>query len=114
MISVVMVHVPDTDAGLYWYRQAFPAATLQIERDGFKYLQVDNVAIELVAADSKVTTGAAGSVVYWSTDNFTTRLAELLALGATLYRGPLLLENDLRMCQVLDPFGNPVGIRGPG
>ncbi len=35
-----------------------------------------------------------------------------LSLGAQLYRGPMDLENGHRICQVLDPYGNSIGIRG--
>ena len=35
-----------------------------------------------------------------------------LCLGATLYRGPIAIENELFMCQVKDPFGNLIGLRG--
>ena len=76
-------------------------------------IAVDGVQIEVVPADEKVPAGAAGTVVYWSTDNFDARRAELEAIGAILYRGPLDIEDGLVMCQFKDPFGNLLGIRGP-
>ena len=40
------------------------------------------------------------------------RIEHFSELGATLYRGPMLIENALAMCQVKDPFGNLIGLRG--
>ncbi|MEZ8336060.1 glyoxalase/bleomycin resistance/dioxygenase family protein, partial [Vibrio splendidus] len=28
------------------------------------------------------------------------------------YRGPMAIENGLFMCQIEDPFGNLIGLRG--
>jgi len=33
-------------------------------------------------------------------------------LGASLYRGPMPIEDGLGMCQLADPFGNLLGLRG--
>lgn len=110
---MIMVHVLDRAAGLVWYRQAFPEATLErIEEFDFDYLQVGEVRIEVVAADAKVGSGAAGTVVYWHVDDFDLRIEHLLGCGAVLYRGPIHIEDGERMCQVRDPWGNCIGIRG--
>ena len=58
--------------------------------------------------------GTAGTVVYWWTDDFDARRRELEQLGASLYRGPMKIESSLWMAQFRDPFGNLLGIRGPG
>jgi hypothetical protein len=46
-------------------------------------------------------------------EDFDAALADLIALGATLYRGPIALEFNRRMCKLKDPFGNIIGLRGP-
>ena len=33
-------------------------------------------------------------------------------IGAALYRGPMQIEDNLWMCQVRDPWGNCIGLRG--
>lgn len=108
-VAAVMIHVPDVPAALEWYARAFPQA-LYREVEGFALLELGGVTLELVPADAKV---AAGSVVYWSTEDFPARLAEWQALGATLYRGPMAIEGGQRMAQVRDPWGNLLGLRGP-
>jgi putative transposase len=81
--------------------------------DGGKALRKANLRIELVPSDDKVASGSAGSVVYWSVPKFAAALRELLALGAVLYRGPMHIEHGQSMCQVQDPWGNCIGLRGP-
>ncbi|MDX8425330.1 VOC family protein, partial [Vibrio parahaemolyticus] len=39
-------------------------------------------------------------------------LSRFEAIGASLYRGPMEIENGLSMCQLEDPFGNLIGLRG--
>jgi predicted enzyme related to lactoylglutathione lyase len=113
-IAAVMVHVSNVDAALAWYLQAFPEAIRTTARGtDFVYLCVGDIQLELVLADEKVSSGAAGSVVYWQVANFEESLHWLQVLGANLYRGPMQIEANLSMCQVKDPWGNCIGLRGP-
>lgn len=112
-ISAVLVHVSDVAAALLWYRRAFPHAVLRhLEAFDFSYLRIGDVDLEIVPADEKVSSGAAGSVVYWYVEDFDASMAHLIAIGGRLYRGPLDIQDDLRMCQVKDPWGNCIGLRG--
>jgi len=112
-ISAVLVHVSDVEAALLWYRRAFPHAVLKhLEAFDFSYLRIGDVDLEIVPADEKVSSGAAGSVVYWYVEDFDASMAHLMAIGGRLYRGPLDIQDDLRMCQVKDPWGNCIGLRG--
>lgn len=112
-VSAVLVHVADMSEGLSWYRKAFPDAVLTVSQpSGFEFLQIGQTQLELVPADSKVSSGAAGTVVYWWTDDFEKSLAHFEGLGAVLYRGPMRIDGNLIMCQVRDPWGNCIGLRG--
>ncbi len=112
-IEAVMVHVSPWQDGLAWYERAFPGAKRVESSDGaFAYLDIDGIQLEVVEADEQVSSGAAGSVVYWHADDFDARLKFLTDLGATLYRGPLEIDDGWIMCQVMDPWGNCIGIRG--
>ena len=114
-IAAVLVHVPVPAGGLVWYARAFPCAIRQrLDDQAFEYLQIGPVRIEIVQADEKVSSGASGSVVYWSVADLDDSLAALEAIGATLYRGPMAIENGQRMCQVRDPWGNCFGLRSVG
>jgi predicted enzyme related to lactoylglutathione lyase len=107
-----LVHVPDVEAALAWYKLAFENA---IERvfDDLVVLDVNGFAIELVNADEKVSAGKSGSVTYWSVDDLEAEIARFSELGSIVYRGPMKIEDGMGMCQVTDPFGNLIGLRGP-
>ena len=112
-VAAVMVHVPSVSEGLAWYERAFPSAKRAfVSNPDFEFLSLGDIRIEVVAADDKVATGAAGSVVYWLVHDFEATLTHLLQLGAVIYRGPLNIEGGQRMCQVRDPWGNCLGLRG--
>ncbi|WP_153076037.1 glyoxalase/bleomycin resistance/dioxygenase family protein [Paraburkholderia bonniea] len=112
-ISAVLVHVSDVNAALTWYQRAFPHAVRRyLKAFDFYLLDINGVHLELVPSDAKVTAGAAGSVVYWRAVDFDQSVAHFLALGGRLYRGPLEIQDGLRMCQILDPWGNCIGLRG--
>ncbi|CAN7173670.1 glyoxalase/bleomycin resistance/dioxygenase family protein [Brucella pseudogrignonensis] len=112
-ISAVLIHVGDVETAIEWYLKAFPQAVLKhLEAFDFSYLQIGDVDLEIVPADEKISSGAAGSVVYWHVEDFDEMLAHLIAIGGTLYRGPLDIQDDMRMCQVKDPWGNCIGLRG--
>src|SRR6185437_3115771 len=114
-IAAVMVHVPEVEAGLAWYERAFPSAR-RVNVKGtpsFERLAVGEVFIEVVPADSKVSSGAAGSVVYWRVAQFEAALSQMLHEGASLHRGPMSIENGESISQVHDPWGNCIGLRGP-
>lgn len=111
--AAVLVHVPNVAKGLEWYQNAFPDATpIYYPEFNFTVLDIDGFSIEVVQADEKVGAGKKGSVVYWSVNDLLESLAYFEALGAKLYRGPMEIENGRSMCQVEDPFGNLIGLRG--
>ena len=113
-IAAVMVHVSNVEAALAWYSRAFTSATrCQTAMGPLQCLTLGGVQLELVPSDEKVSSGPSGSVVYWHVADFDAELPRLQAIGATLYRGPMQIECGLSMCQVQDPWGNCIGIRGP-
>ena len=113
-VAAVLVHVDDVAAGLAWYRRAFAQAQhVSIAVPAFECLAIDGVRLEIVRADEKLSSGASGSVVYWRVADLDAALARFQSLGATLYRGPMAIEAGLSMCQVRDPWGNCIGLRGP-
>ncbi|EID7758613.1 glyoxalase/bleomycin resistance/dioxygenase family protein [Vibrio parahaemolyticus] len=111
--AAVLVHVPNVKQGLDWYQKAFPEATPVYHSNfDFTVLDLNGFSIEIVQADEKVGSGKNGAVLYWLVNNLSESLAYFEALGAKLYRGPMKIENGLSMCQVEDPFGNLIVLRG--
>ena len=113
-IAAVMVHVPDVAEALVWYGLAFRhAGRRRIGVPEFELLQVGDVQLEFVLSDAKVSSGPAGSVVYWNVLQFDEALSHFQSVGATLYRGPIQIEEGQSMCQLQDPWRNCIGLRGP-
>lgn len=113
-VAALMIHTPVPAEALAWYAKAFPAARqVCLEEFTFTVLQIGELRIEFVPSDAKVSAGPAGTVVYWAVEDVERTLRELQAIGARLYRGPMAIENGQLMCQVQDPWGNCIGVRGP-
>ncbi len=92
----VLVYVPDVEIGLQWYQQAFPEAVLMHLPDfDFTVLDVNGFSIEIVQSDDKVSEGKKGTVLDWSVRDLSVELPRFEALGASLYRGPMEIENGL-------------------
>lgn len=109
----LMVHVPDWEAGLAWYRQAFPdAERVSIPENSFGALRLGDLHIEVVNSDEKVSSGMSGTICYWKVDNLLVAIDHFLSLGSHVHRGPMQIEDGLGMCQVTDTFGNLIGLRG--
>lgn len=112
--AALLIHVCDWEAGFSWYRKAFPeAAIVELPEFEFKVLRIDDFVIEIVRSDEKVRSGKAGTVLYWAVEDLLEAIAHFRQLGAQIYRGPMKIEDGLGMCQVTDPFGNLIGLRGP-
>ena len=112
--TAVMIHVHALAEARAWYKAAFPTAReIHLDAPEFISLEIDDFTIELVLADEEVSSGKAGSVLYWRVADLRAAIAHFTALGSTVYRGPMAIEDGLGMCQVTDPFGNLIGLRGP-
>jgi GNAT superfamily N-acetyltransferase/predicted enzyme related to lactoylglutathione lyase len=111
-IKAVMIHAANSQKAFEWYQLAFPEArSTALPEHDFHYLDYRGVHLEIVVSDSKVGSGPYGSVVYWDFPNFEIAKKHFETIGATLYRGPMQIEEGQAMCQVQDPFGNLIGIR---
>lgn len=116
MIPVaILIHVDNVDSALSWYQRAIPEVVLKHhEPNIIAILNVNGFLVEIVKSDCKVQAGPSGGVLYWQIPDLEVALNRLLEIGATLYRGPMQIEEGLAMCQVMDPYGNLIGLRGAG
>lgn len=76
-------------------------------------MRIGDFLIEVVRADDKIPGGKAGTVLYWAVADLIEAVAHFESLGSEVYRGPMPIEDGQGMCQVTDPFGNLIGLRGP-
>ncbi len=112
--ATLLIPVSDVKTGLEWYKRAFPSArAIYLIEFDFTVLEIDGFSIDIVQADEKVSSGQQGTVLYWSVPCLKIAIQHFQTLGAQLYRGPMEIDNGLGMCQVKDPFGNLIGLKGP-
>lgn len=64
----------------------------------------------LHAADEKGAPGSGGQTAYWRVADLDAARARLLSLGGQAHRRVLTLPDGGRITQVLDPFGNTLGL----
>ncbi len=109
----VLIYVHDVSRAMAWYASALPETRRHaVAEASVAALNVGGVILEFVAADEKVGCGKSGTVVYWSVPVLRQAISHFEDLGATLYRGPMAIEDGQGMCQLEDPFGNLIGLRG--
>ncbi len=109
----LLIYVNDVEAGVDWYKKAFSEAQLKyLKKFDITVLDIHGFLLEIVQADARVGSGKFGTVVYWSVSNLDKTIDHFKSLGAKVYRGSMPIEDGLRMCQVEDPFGNLIGLRG--
>lgn len=113
-IAAVMIHVAAIGEGIEWYQSAFPESIRStVAGCDFEILTIGGIQLEIVLADEKVASGPSGTVIYWKVPELTSALSRMQRIGAKLYRGPMEIEDGLNICQVQDPWGNCLGLRGP-
>ena len=112
--SALLIHVHDVQQGLNWYSRVFPNSKAISFDDGMPTaLLIDGFLLELVISDEKVGSGKFGTIMYWMVPQLDFAIQSFIGIGAKLYRGPMAIEDGLGMCQLEDPFGNLIGLRGP-
>jgi predicted enzyme related to lactoylglutathione lyase len=112
-VHSVMIHVPDIQAACKWYADVLGLEPKYLLPD-YPVLRIGGVEICFHKADAKVSTGKAGTVIYWRVESFEGAVRYILRKGGQLHRGPLPLEDGDAICQIQDPFGNLFGLIGKG
>ena len=107
----VVMFVPAVRAAAAWYSSALglPIACLD---DNFGYIRVGSSQLCFHVEDEKADAGHRGQVAYWRVSSLEETRVLLERAGAKLYRGPLGMGNGEAICQMLDSFGNLLGLIG--
>jgi uncharacterized protein len=111
-IESIVFFVEDINAAAHWYADLLGLARddVQYENANFAFVQAPGVLIGFHPRDEKSPGGVGGTTSYWSVDDLDRVSAAMIAKGARLYRGPLLTSYDARVCMLIDPFGNSIGL----
>ena len=76
----------------------------------FASFQIGKQFINLHLADGKSPLSTGGCVCYLHVENLEYWIKRATDIGGIIWRGPLKVSNKLTICQILDPFGNAIGL----
>lgn len=81
------------------------------DSEGFVSFRIGGLSFDLCRADEKSPCSRGGSVGYFLVDDLEGVIAQANNLGGSIYRGPLKVDETQRtIAQILDPFGNVIGL----
>ncbi len=111
-IESVVFFVNDIQDAARWYAGLFglTADDVQYENPNYAFIQAPGLLIGFHPADAKCPGGIGGTTSYWSVDDLEQVKTHLIANGATLHRGPGNTDLGARVCMLIDPFGNTLGL----
>jgi predicted enzyme related to lactoylglutathione lyase len=113
VVSNVFYFVADLAGATTWYGELLGAEPRRTMPQLVE-LDVGGAVLTLHAADEfNAGRPGIGTVAYWTTSDVDSAVAVCVARGATVHRGPKTVFSGDRLCQVLDPFGNLLGLRQP-
>lgn len=110
-VANVFYFVADLAAGVQWYRELLGSEPVEVQTQ-LAMFQVGAGRLTVhVADDFNTSAGVGGSVAYWDVEDVDRLVAECVQRGAVAHRGPKTIFTGERLCQLLDPFGNLIGLR---
>lgn len=108
-IESVIFFVADIHAAARWYGELLDV-DVKYENADFAYLNGPNIVLGFHPADAQNPGGVGGTTSYWEVDNLDRVRARMEAAGAKLHRGPGVTDLGARVCMLIDPFGNSIGL----
>lgn len=108
-VREIMMFVPNVPRARDWYREFLEFGPI-IDTKEYCQFKIGDGELGLHPEDDKMQAGQNGTVAYFEVDDIDITLARAQALGAVLYRGPKTIHGDRVICQLLDPFGNVLGL----
>jgi predicted enzyme related to lactoylglutathione lyase len=103
-LRTAIYRTPDIAAGKLWYTKAL-GITPYFDQPFYVGFNVGGYELGLMPDASQATVG-----VYWGVKDITSAHARLLELGATPRAEITDVGDGIRVADVLDPFGNVLGI----
>lgn len=104
-LRTAIVPTPDLAAGKAWYSEAFETEPYFDEPF---YVGFAIGGFELGLVPDGLTPGENGPQPYWGVADIDAERERLLGLGAKPGQPVTDVGGDIRVCSVLDPFGNPL------
>jgi predicted enzyme related to lactoylglutathione lyase len=108
-IESVVLFVEDIDAAAKWYASLF-GSKVNYENEKYAFVQAPGVLYGFHPSDAKCPGGVGGTTVYWEVEDLEATVADLVARGAHLHRGPGKTSFGAGAAMLVCPFGCTIGL----
>ncbi|MFG1520255.1 MAG: VOC family protein [Thermoplasmataceae archaeon] len=108
-LKEIVYFVKDIDRARDWYLQAFGGSS-EFESELYNSIRAGGVSIGFHPSDKKTQPGVRGQVAYWLVDDISIAIRHFIELGCTIFRGPIKSVDSESVVQLIDPFGNAIGL----
>jgi len=109
-----MFFVADPQAVCRWWATHLGGVgSSPAHEDGFWWFDHRGIEVGFHPQDPDRNPVGGSPVVYWAVEDLVAERDRLLAAGCSPHRGPLRVTATRSICQLVDPFGNTVGLDGP-
>ena len=108
-LKEIVFFVNDISSARDWFLEAF-GGMKEFEDDFYKSIKVGDVSVGFHPSDEKAGPGIKGQVAYWLVNDMNRAIEHFMKMGCTLYRGPITSVDSETVAQLVDPFGNALGI----
>lgn len=112
-VDHVRLNVKDLARSKEWYSKALGVAP-RIDTVHYVEFRMGQSGLALAPADEKSPISTGGQIAYWRVHDLERAIERFTIHGARIYRGPLEIENEEAICQLIDPMGGVIGLIGPG
>jgi predicted enzyme related to lactoylglutathione lyase len=105
-LRTVTYPVPDLDKAKAWYSQVF-GTTPYFDQPFYVGFNIGGFELGLLPDGQP---GTQGSVTYWGVDGIEAEVERIIQLGGTLHHPLTDVGDGIRTVELLDPFGNQIGL----
>jgi predicted enzyme related to lactoylglutathione lyase len=111
-VRAVMLFVDEPEHAARWWAAQLGHGATAVDHDGLWTYERDGVEVAFHLADEAANPHGASTVVYWAVADVEHERDRLLRAGCRAHRGPLRIGPQRQICQLIDPFGNVLGLDG--
>lgn len=108
-VEEILYFVSDLSGARIWFSDLLGAEPV-FEEAGYIAFRLGNTNLGIHPEDQKTSHGVSGQVAYWGVEDLEKAKNYFIEHGCTLFRGPIIGADGVKICQLTDPFGNAWGL----
>jgi hypothetical protein len=111
-LAAVMFFVDEPEIVATWWASNLGDGADVIDEGDFYYFEAGDIEFGFHPNEDGRNPHGASPVLYLSVPDVVQKRLALLERGCTMHRGPLRINADRQICQMIDPFDNTFGLDG--